>query len=84
MAFVYQHQVVLAEVAHGDALHALPLGQLVQVDNLDRRQQVRPGLAQKQPDGEITRQQFAFVLRRHLFVRRHQDDVVERFASGAR
>ena len=34
-------------------------------------------------DGEISQHQFAFVLCRHLFVRRHQNDVVERFASGA-
>ena len=33
---VHQHQVVLAEVAHRDALDALPLRQLVEVDDLDR------------------------------------------------
>ncbi len=40
MPLVHQYQIVVAEVTDGDALHALPLGQLVQVDDLDRCKQL--------------------------------------------
>ena len=80
---VHQHQVVVAEVLHRHALHALALGQLVEVDDLHRREQVRTGAAGEQPCVQAAFPQLPLVLRRHLFVGGHQHDVVEPPAGPA-
>ena len=74
---VDQHEVVVAEMRHRDALDALLLRQLVQVDDLDRLEQIGAGLAGEQPRMDSARVQLALVLRRHLLVRRQQHDVVQ-------
>ena len=77
VSLVDQHQVVVAEVRHRHPLHALLLGQLVQVDDLHRLEQVRRRLAGEQPRVEPARVHLALVLRRHLLVGGQQHDVVE-------
>ena len=77
MTLVDQHEVVVAEVVHRDPLDALPLGQLVQVDDLDRLEEVRHGVAGKHARVEPARVQLPLVLRRHLLVGGQQHDVVE-------
>ena len=79
---IHQHQVVVAEVLHGHTLDALLLGQFVQVDNLNGREQIGGGLGGKQPRPQAARLQLALVLRRHLLVGRQQDGVVEPSAGS--
>ena len=83
MPFVHQHQVVVAEIPHGDTLDALLLRQFVQVDDFHVRKQVGPGLGGKQPCGQAACPQFLLMLHRHLFVGRQQNDVIEAPAGGS-
>ena len=82
MPLVHQHQIVVAKVLHGHALDALLLGQFVQVDDLDGREQIGAGFSGKQPGLQAARLQLSFVLRRHLLVGGQQDDVVEPSAGS--
>ncbi len=78
MPLVHQHEVVVAEVANGNPLHPLFLGELVHIDNLDRRQQAGASLSGENARWQVAGQQFAFVLFGQLLVRRHQNDIAGR------
>ena len=77
MSFVNQHQIVVAKVRHCNALHALFLGEFIQVNDLYGCEQIRTGFAGKQPRSQTAFPHFALVLQRHLLIRRHQHNIVQ-------
>ena len=76
MPFIDQHEIVVAKIRHGNALHSLLLCQLVQVDNFHRREQIGTRLTGKQPRPQPALSHLALVLHGQLLVWRDQYDVV--------
>ena len=73
VSFVHEHQVVGSELADGNPLDPLPLGEFVDVEDLDRPEEFPGSVGGEEPGTQAARVHLPPVLLRHALVGRQQD-----------